>query len=152
MTYFDTHKGSMLIVDASPTGISGILTQRNNDKASYTIISYASRALSSVESHYSQTDIEGLALVWAIEHFRLFLLATEFDVVIDHKGLEATFNNPKSKPPARIERWILRLQPYSFRVIYKSGLTNEVDYLSRHPIEVTQKESSKERISEVYIN
>jgi len=104
---------------------------------------YASRALSSVESHYSQTDIEGLALVWAIEHFRLYLLGTEFDVVTDHKALEAIFNNPKSKPPARIERWILRLQPYSFRVIYKSGLTNEADYLSRHPIEVTRKRVQK---------
>ena len=142
----------MLIVDGSPTGVSGIFTQRDNDKASYKIISYASRVLSSVDSHYSQTDIEGLALVWAIEHFRLFLLGTEFDVVTDHKALEAIFNNPKSKPPARIERWILRLQPYSFRVIYKSGLTNEADYLSRHPIEVTKKESSEERIAEEYIN
>ena len=152
MAYFDTHKRSMLIVDGSPKGISGILTQRDNDKASYKIISYASRALSSVESHYSQTDIEGLALVWAIEHFRLFLLGTEFDVVTDHKALEAIFNNPKSKPPARIERWILRLQPYNFRVIYKSGLTNEADYLSRHPIDLTKKESLEERIAEEYIN
>ena len=70
----------------------------------------------------------------------------------DHKALEAIFNNPKSKPPARIERLILRLQPYSFRVIYKSGLTNEADYLSRHPIEVTKKESLEECIAEEYIN
>ena len=70
----------------------------------------------------------------------------------DHKALEAIFDNPKSKPSARIEQWILRLQPYNFRVIYKSGLTNEADYLSRHPIGITQKESSKERIAEEYIN
>ena len=107
----------MLIVDGSPTGISGILTQRDNDNVSYKIISYVSRALSSVDSHYSQTDIEGFALVWAIEHFRLFLLGTEFDVVTDHKALESIFNNPKAKPPARIERSIIRLQPYNVRVI-----------------------------------
>ena len=152
MAYFDTHNKSMLTVDGSPTGISGILIQLDNNKASYKIISYASRALSSLESHYSQTDIEGIALVWAVEHFRLLLLDTEFDVVTDHKALEAIFNNPKSKPPARIERWILRLQPYSFRVIYKSGLTNEADYLSRHPIGVTKKESSEECIAEEYIS
>ena len=46
----------------------------------------------------------------------------------------------------------MRLQPYNFRVIYKSGLTNEADYLSRHPIDITQKESSEERIAEEYIN
>ena len=70
MAYFNTHKRSTLIFDGSPRGISEILTQRDNDKVSYRIISYPSRALSSVESDYSQTDIDGLALVWAIEHFR----------------------------------------------------------------------------------
>ena len=78
---------------------------------------------------YSQTDIEGLSLFWGIEHFRLLLLGTEFGVYTDHKALEAIFNNPKSKPPARIERWMLRLQ-----VIYKKGTFNEADYLSRHPV------------------
>ena len=61
---FDTHKRSRLIVDGSPKGISAILAQKDNDSTSYRIISYASRALSPVESRYSQTDIEGLALVW----------------------------------------------------------------------------------------
>ena len=41
-----------------------------------------------------------------VEHFCLFLLGTELDVFTDHKDLEAIFNNPKSKPPARIEHWI----------------------------------------------
>ena len=124
----------MLIADGSPTGIIGINAQRDNDKASCKIISYVNRALSSVKCHHPSTDIEGLVLVWAIEHFQLFLLDTEFDFVTDHKALEAIFNNLKSKPPARIERWILRLQPYSFRVIYKSGLINEAYYLGTNSI------------------
>jgi len=40
MAYFDTHERSMLIVDGSPTGISGILSQRDNDTASYKISQY----------------------------------------------------------------------------------------------------------------
>ena len=75
-------------------------------------------ALCSVESRYPQTDIEGLALVWVIEHFRFFLLGTEFDVVTDHKELEAIFSIPKSKPPSGLERWISRLQPYNFGVFF----------------------------------
>ncbi|KAJ8387608.1 hypothetical protein AAFF_G00153040 [Aldrovandia affinis] len=47
----------------------------------------------------------------------------------DHKPLEWIFNNPKSKPPARIERWSLRLQPYNYTVRYKSG-PSESDYLN----------------------
>ena len=149
MAYFDTQKRSMLIFDGSPTGISGILTQRDNDKASYKAISYASPTLA-LSCHYSQRDIERLVLVWAIEHLRLFLLGTEFDVVTDQKALEAVFNNPKSKPPARIERWILRLQQCNFRAIYKSGMTNEADYLSRYPIDITKKERLEEHIAELY--
>ena len=46
----------------------------------------------------------------------------------------------------------MRLQPYNFHVIYKTGSTNEADYLSRHPIDVTTTDSSKERIAEEYVN
>ena len=34
----------------------------------------------------------------------------------------------------RIERWILRLQRNTFRIVYKSGANNPADYLSRHSI------------------
>ena len=151
MAYFDTEKRSLLIVDGSPTGLCAILGQREKSGNSYRIISYASRALSPVESRYSQTDIEGLSLVWGIEHFRLFLLGSEFDVYTDHKALESIFNNPRSKPPARIERWMLRLQPYNFHVIYKKGTVNEADYLSRHPV-TTPRSTMEEKIADNYVN
>ena len=112
MAYYDTNKRSLVIVDGLPHGVSAILAQREQHGRPYKIISCASRALSSVEKRYSQTDIEGLALVWGIEHFRMFLLGSEFDVITDHCALEAIFNNPRSKPPARIQRWMMRLQLY----------------------------------------
>ena len=56
MEYFDARKSSELIVDASPTGLGAILSQNNK------ILSYASRALSDIESRYSQTDREMLAV------------------------------------------------------------------------------------------
>ena len=49
------------------------------------IISYASRALSDVEKRYSQTEKEALAIVWAVEHFHLFLYGSEFTLITDHK-------------------------------------------------------------------
>ena len=54
-----------------------------------------------------------------------------------------------SKPPARLERWMLRLQMYDFKVIYKQGPENPADYLSRHPIETERQAKS---IAEEYIN
>jgi hypothetical protein len=98
MAYFDPKKRSLLIADGSPLGMCGISAQREKSGESYRIISYVSRALCPLESRYSQTDIEGLSLVWRIEHFQLFLLGTEFDVYTDHKALDAIFNNPRSNP------------------------------------------------------
>ena len=109
----------------------------------------------SPEMAYFDTEkhsIEGLALVWGIDHFRLFLLGKEFDVITDQKALESIFNIPRSKPPARIERWVLRLQPYHFLFIYKKGSQNEADYLSRHPINKSQSESVEAKIAEEYFN
>ena len=74
MSYFDVEKRNIRIVDGSPHGISGILCERESSQAPYKIVSYSSRGLALVESRYSQTDIEGLSLVWSIEHFRLFLI------------------------------------------------------------------------------
>lgn len=93
-------------------GLGAVLTQDGK------IISYASKGLSDVEKRYSQTEKEALAIVWGIEHFHLYLFGSEFIMTTDHKPLEIIFNNPRSKPPARIERWCLRLQPYDFKVEY----------------------------------
>ena len=46
--------------------------------------------------------------------------------------MEIIFTNPKSKPPARIERWAPRLQPYNFTAKYKDGKNNPANYMSRH--------------------
>lgn len=53
-----------------------------------------------------------------------------FELITDHKALETIFA-PTSKPCARIERWVLRLQSYKFKVIYKPGKNNIADPLSR---------------------
>ena len=93
MAYFDTKKQSMVIADAFPVGISAILAQREPNSQPYKIISYASRSLTPIERKYSQTDREALALVWGIEHYRLFLIGSQFDLITDHKAI---FNNPRS--------------------------------------------------------
>ena len=44
----------------------------------------------------------------------------EFDLVTDHQTLK-TIYGPRSKPSARIERWVLRLQPYNYRGCFVSA-------------------------------
>ena len=54
----------------------------------------------------------------------------QFDLLTDHKALE-TICGPRSKPFARIERWVLRMQPYDFHVVHVPGTQNIADPLSR---------------------
>ena len=143
MSYFDISKETMIDVDASPIGLSAILSERNKGSTESHIIAYASKSLTATEKRYSQTEKEALAIVWGIEHGAPFILFT------DHKPLELIYSNPMSKPPARLERWILRLQQYDFKVIYKEGPENPADYLSRHPIE---PEHQPKNIAEEYVN
>ena len=152
MSYFDKNKETFVVVDASPVGVSAILSQKpkNSDSSNQQIIAYASRALTDTEKRYSQTEKEALAIVWGVEHFHLFLFGSEFTLVTDHKPLEIIYGQRTAKTSARIERWVLRLQPYAFKIIYKSGATNPADYLSRHPTNASRRK--QEKMAEQYVN
>ena len=128
LAYFDKNAKTRIVADASPVGLGAVLTQEKDGISR--VVCYASRTLSDVEKRYSQTEKEALALVWACERFHLYLYGIRFELVTDHKPLEVIYSR-KSKPSARIERWVLRLQPYDFTVIYKPGSGNIADTLSR---------------------
>ena len=126
--YFDKDAPTQVIADASPVGLGAVLTQISKDGPR--IISYASRSLTSTETRYSQTEKEALALIWACEKFHPYIYGVPFELITDHKPLEVIYG-PRSKPCARIERWVLRMQPYKFKVKYQPGPKNIADPLSR---------------------
>ncbi|CAC5409522.1 unnamed protein product [Mytilus coruscus] len=97
----------LMIKNASPVGLGAILSQKQSD-GNFRPVTFASRTLTDVEQRYSQTEREALAVVWGCERFHLYLYGKEFILVTDHKPLEVIYS-PKSKPPARIERWAMRL-------------------------------------------
>ncbi|XP_053690472.1 uncharacterized protein K02A2.6-like [Sabethes cyaneus] len=136
--YFDVDDRTQLIADASPIGLGAVLIQINSRGPR--IISYASRSLTDVEKRYAQIEKEALALVWAVERFHFYLYGRSFELITDHKPLETIFG-PRSKPCARIERWVVRLQAYKVTVIYRPGKSNIADPLSR--LAVTSKVDGK---------
>lgn len=117
-----------LVTDASPVGLGAVLLQIQNGEKQ--IISYASRSLTDVEKRYSQTEKEALGIIWVCERFPMYLYGIDFELFTDHKPLEYIYS-AKSKPSARIRRWVLCLQPYRFKVVYIKGKDNIADPLSR---------------------
>lgn len=143
LAYFDPKAPTRIVADASPVGLGAVLIQTQNgvDKPIY----YASRSLSDVERRYSQTEKEALALVWSCERFHQYIFGMEFLLETDHKPLEFIYSK-RSKPSLRIERWVLRLQSYHFKVKYRPGSQNIADPLSRL---VKQNEQSKTHKDEI---
>jgi len=65
IAYFRNDRQTRVVTDAFPTALSAVLTQCQN--GIWHVIEYASRSLSDVESRYSQTEKEALAIVWTVE-------------------------------------------------------------------------------------
>lgn len=99
-TYFDKDAPTKVIVDAGPVGIGAVLVQEQQQEM--VPICYVSRSLTDCEQRYSQTKREAHVLVWACERLHPYIYGKKFDLVTDHKTLEAIYS-PSSKPYARVE-------------------------------------------------
>ncbi len=118
-----------LTTDWSTHAMSAVLSQPNVDGHDRPI-AYASRILTPAEAKYAPTEGECCALTWAVGKFRHYLHGYHFICLTDHQALvwlsTARFHN------AKLERWALKLQEFSFTVIHKKGSENVVaDCLSR---------------------
>ena len=146
LAFFDKDAETQVIADAGPTGLGAVLIQVQHGE--HRVVCYASRSLSDVERRYSQTEKEGLALVWSRERFHVYLCGIKFKLITDHKPLQVIFG-PRSKPSARIERWVLRLQQYDYEVVYRCGSSNIADPLSRLSVSAGNKQ--QQNVAEEYI-
>ena len=52
---------------------------------------------------------------------------------LHHSRQSLIYGDAKSKPPARIERWALRLTPFDFEIVHRPGVSNIANYYSRSP-------------------
>ena len=94
------------------------------------LVACASQLLSKAERNYGITNLEGLAVSWAISHFETYIHGMHFTVITDHSALKAL--KDKSVLTERLLRRAEKLLEYDFDVIYCSGRDNVVpDFLSR---------------------
>ena len=124
---------------SGPNGLGLVLLQRKPE--GWKAVECASRSLTEVEKRYPQIDREALAIRWACERRYLYLTGSSFVIETDHQPLLPLFNNSHSRPPIRIEPWLLYVQQFDFELKYCPGSKNAADYLSRHVIPLTESDT-----------
>lgn len=120
-----------LQVDASQVGTGAVLLQTDEHGIDRPI-SYFSRKFNSYQTNYS--TIEKEALIWALQHFEVYVSCWIMPTVVytDHNPL--TFLHSLQSPNQRLIRWSLFLQPYSLEIRHLKGADNVLaDALSRAP-------------------
>ena len=130
--YYNLDKPVTLQVDASDSGLGGVLMQPNNSDILQPV-AYTSCSLTPTERRYSQIEKECLAICNAFSKFDQWLYGKpSIEVHTDHKPLETIFKKPLNKAPARLQRMMMRLQRYQFTVAYRKGKSLYIaDTLSR---------------------
>ncbi|KAM1125247.1 hypothetical protein ACFX2B_040069 [Malus domestica] len=114
--------------DASDYALGAVLGQ-GKDKRPH-VIYYASRTLNDAQLNYSTTEKELLAVVFALDKFRSYLIGTKVIVFTDHAALKYLLTKKEAKP--RLIRWMLLLQEFDIEMRDKKGSENVVaDHLSR---------------------
>ena len=147
LAFFDRDAPTEVVTDASPVGIGVVLVRQRGDVKRAAC--FASRSLNDVERRYGQMEKEALAVVRAYERIHLYLHGLEtLELVTDCKALEAVYG-PKSKPSARVERWVLRLMPNQFTVRCVSSDQNIADCLSR--LTKVSASSHHSRLADEYV-
>lgn len=115
LTYFDPKLPTTIQVDASKKGLGAALVQQGKP------IAFASKALTDVEQRYANIERELLAIVFGCTRFHTYVFGTKFIVESDHKPLECIQHKSLANTPPRLQRMMLRLQPYDFEIVYKPG-------------------------------
>nr|GEZ04799.1 reverse transcriptase domain-containing protein [Tanacetum cinerariifolium] len=117
-----------LMCDASDFTVGAVLGQRIEKH--FRPIHYVSKTMTQAELNYTTTEKEMLAVVYAFEKFRSYLIMNKSIVYTDHSALKYLLSKKDTK--ARLLHWILLLQEFDFKVIDTKGAENyAADHLSR---------------------
>ena len=139
-----------LAVDASKSGLGGVLFQlvgvcagteassTENHRLAQRIILFISFRLSDVESRYSNSEREALAVIRCLAEVKWMIVASKYPVIVytDHSALRTLLTGQDNYAHGRIAKWQERLGEYHIRLLHRSAKVHFMgiaDGLSRLP-------------------
>jgi ribonuclease HI len=135
----DEQKSWIINSVASGHAISSVLLQERDD-GEFNIISTATRVLNQTQQHYTTYEKELLAIVYALQRFRIYIYGHKVTLFTDNKALSflhrciITFN--------RVAKWTVQIQEYDLEIRHSKGVQNQLaDILSHNPSWVTDEQT-----------
>ena len=117
-----------LMCDANNHTIGAVLGEKR--ETIFQVIYYLSRTLNDVQLNYVTTEKELLAIVFAFDEFRPYLIGNRVIVHTNHSTIKYLMTKKDAK--LRLIRWVLLLQEFYLEIKENKGIENIVaDHLSR---------------------
>ena len=133
----DWNKEFEIMCDASDFSMGAVLGQKAEKV--FKAIYYSSKTFNEAQENYSTTEKEMLAVVFACEKFRPYILGSYVIIHTDHVAIKYLMAKKEAKP--RLIRWVLLLQEFDLEIKDKKGCDNVIaDHLSRVEKPAVQEE------------
>ncbi|KAE8182340.1 hypothetical protein CF328_g8545, partial [Tilletia controversa] len=137
LTRPDFGKPFILAVDASKTGLGGVLSQVDDSGIERPVL-FLSRQTSEGEKNYAPTHLELMGVWWCVRKLHHYFDGSEIEVKTDHNALKWLWDlKPAEVFETRVQKFKAALAPLEgkIKISYSKGKDNVVaDALSRAPI------------------
>ena len=127
-----------LETDAAQSKGLGMALWQKQPSGEWRILQCGSRHVTPAESRYSATEVELLAVVWAVHKAHLYLAGADFELVVDHRPLIPILNSKTldELPSPRLVHLKEKLALYRFTAVWRPGIDHKVvDCFSRYPVD-----------------
>jgi transposase InsO family protein len=148
LRHYQADRATMVETDSSDGVVGGVLSQQDPETKLWHPIAYFSKTMHAAELNYDIHDKEMLAVVLALTEWRAWLEGLQTDepflLYSDHRALECFMTTKKLS--GRQARWAELLSRYHFKLVYRTGKSNErADALSRKTEDVHKQQKAIER-------